>query len=348
MLYKPYDEKKLETRVKQIIAEKGDGEMDFWLALARWDYLIKDFVDCVNMLYKKGEIELRDGRIILKNAKSFEKLEDRTCKICKGRGIIADTELLKKFRKIIKKRPETTEKYFQGNMDEESAVSKVYFIHARESIANKKFAIIGDDDYFSIALGLTKMPAKIYVLEIDERIGKFIERVSADEGLDIEFINYNVEDPLPKELRKKCDIFVSEPIETLSGFLAFFSRGAGAIKENGSGYIGLTNLECSLKKWHKIEKEIIKSGFVITDIKNRFSFYPMEYPEDRVYVEQILKAMDFKIDMPKSDKIWYFSHLMRVEAIEKIRPPFKENVRIKIDVFDPEEDFTFPGSIKIF
>lgn len=335
------EQKKLELKLKQILAG-SNGSASFWNALAKWDYLLKDFVETINLLYKKGEIEIEDGKIILKDAKSYEKPEEKLCSFCKGRGFTADKEILEKFKRILKERPKTTEKYFQGNMDEESVVAKISFINSRDGIANKKFAIIGDDDFFSIALGLTGMPEKIYVLEIDERIGEFIEKVAEKESLSIEFINYNVEEPLPREIRKKCDIFVSEPVETLSGFLAFFSRGAAAIKENSSGYIGLTNLECSLKKWKEIEKEIINSGFVITDIRNRFSFYPMEYPEDKPYVEQVLKAFDFNVNMPESNKIWYFSHLMRVEAIEKINPPFKEDERIKIELFDPEEDFTFP------
>jgi len=151
-----------------------------------------------------------------------------------------------------------------------------------------------------------------------------------------------VEQPLPKELVKSSDMFSTEPLETLSGFLTFFARGAATLRKGGVGYVGLTNLECSLEKWKRIQEEILRMGFVITDIKRRFSWYPMEYPEDKEYVDQVLRATRFKLE-PAKRRIWYFSHLFRVEAVEEVKPMVAPGEATKIEVFDEGDDFTYPN-----
>jgi len=270
-------------------------------------------------------------------------LGDRTCKTCKGRGIqVKNTSLLRKFRALLKERPLTTAKYFQGNMDAESVVSRVYLMDARDGLAGKRITLVGDDDYLSLALALTGLPSRIVVLEVDERIGEFIEQCSRKHGLDIEYVPYNVEQPLPKELVRSGDMFSTEPLETLSGFLTFFARGAATLRNGGVGYAGLTSLECSLEKWKRIQERILSMGFVITDIKRRFSFYPMEYPEDKVYVDQVLKAVDFDVK-PETRRIWYFSHLFRVEAVEEVKPNPAPDEATKIDLFDEGDDLTYPN-----
>lgn len=292
-------------------------------------------------MYSSGEINLRNGKIYLPSEKKIPALLDRVCNNCNGRGIdVKNTALLRKFRRIIRDRPETKVKYFQGNMDAESVVARVYLMDSRDSLAGKRITIVGDDDYLSIALALTGLPERITVLEIDQSIGEFIEKVAREYKLDIEYVHYNVEDPLPREFRGKSHIFSTEPLETLTGFLTFFSRGAASLRKGGVGYAGLTNLECSLSKWKKIQQEILNMGFVITDIKRRFSFYPME-PEDREYVEQVLKGVKFRVK-PEKRRIWYYSHLFRVEALEDIKPLIKPEESTKIDLYDAEDDYTFP------
>lgn len=333
----------MKEQVARMLGKRG---RNFWELLSRWEYRIKDFVDTVNDMYSSGEVAVRDGRLLpsSKLVSSLpQSLAERTCGLCRGRGVeVRNTSLLRRFRALLKERPLTTAKYFQGNMDAESVVARVYLMDSRDGLVGKRITLVGDDDYLSLALALTHLPSKIVVLEIDERIGEFIEKCSRKHGLEVEFLRYNVEQPLPKELRGRSHIFSTEPLETLSGFLTFFARGAAALREGGSGYVGLTNLECSLEKWKRIQESILGMGFAITDIKRRFSFYPMEYPEDREYVEQVLKALHFKVS-PKTRRIWYFSHLLRVEAVEDIKPEPKPEEEVSITLYDEGDDFTYPS-----
>ena len=332
----------MKEQVARMLGKRGG---NFWELLGRWEYRIKDFVDAVNEMHSSGEVVVRNGRLLPSRrlADSLPRsLGMRSCSACRGRGVeVKNTALLRRFRALLRERPPTTARYFQGNMDAESVVARVYLMDSREGIAGKYITLVGDDDYLSLALALTRLPSRVVVLEIDERIGEFIERCSRRHGLEVEYIPYNVEQPLPKELRGRCHIFSTEPLETLSGFLTFFARGAATLRRRGVGYVGLTNLECSLEKWKRIQEGILRMGFAITDIRRRFSFYPMEYPEDREYVEQVLRALRFRVS-PKTRKIWYFSHLLRVEAVEEIKPEPAPEQEVKITLFDEGDDFTYP------
>ena len=323
--------------------------LSFWELLSRWDGRLEDFIRSVNAMYEAKELIVEaDGKLTLSpelKQRAPETLGVHPCQNCKGRGIDLNKaqELVVKLEELLKERPLTTPKYFQGNIDAESAIAKVCQIDAFDGLAGKQITIVGDDDYLSLALALTGLPERIIVLEIDERITEFIQTCARERGLPIDVHVYNVEDPLPKELVGQSDLFATEPLETVSGFLTFFSRGAATLKPGGVGYAGLTTLECSRLKWKRIQEEILKMGFVLTDVKRRFSHYPMEYPEDEEYVEQIFKALRFKPQPEREDTIWYFAHLIRAEAVEEIQPWVKPSERIKIDVFDRGDDFTYPG-----
>ncbi|WP_457554453.1 bis-aminopropyl spermidine synthase family protein [Candidatus Pyrohabitans sp.] len=333
----------MKEQIARMLSKRGE---NFWELLSRWEYRLKDFVDAVNEMHASGEIVVKNGRILPSRrllGSLPRTLGDRTCSCCRGRGVeVRNTSLLRRFRALLKERPLTTAKYFQGNMDAESVVARVYLMDARDGIADRRITLVGDDDYLSLALALTRLPSRVVVLEIDERIGGFIERCARRHDLDIEFVPYNVEEPLPEELRRSCDIFSTEPLETLSGFLAFFARGAATLRRGGVGYVGLTNLECSLEKWKRIQERILGMGFVITDIRRRFSFYPMEYPEDSAYVHQVLRHLGFSVSA-RTRRIWYFSHLLRVEAVEEVKPEPAPGERVKIDLFDEGDDFTYPN-----
>ncbi|WP_456474374.1 bis-aminopropyl spermidine synthase family protein [Candidatus Pyrohabitans sp.] len=331
---------------EEVVRLLGRRRMDFWELLGRWEYRLKDFVDAVNEMHATGELVVENGRVALSGqalAKAPRALEERTCRACSERGVdIRAAPLLKEFRSLLKARPPTTAEYFQGNMDAESVVARVYLMDARDGLADKRITLVGDDDYLSLALALTRLPSRVVVLEIDERTGGFIEQCSRKHKLEIEYVPYNVEEPLPRELVGSGDIFSTEPLETLSGFLTFFARGAATLRSRGVGYVGLTSLECSMEKWRRIQEEILRMGFALTDIKRRFSAYPMEYPEDEVYVDQVLRALHFKLE-PENRRIWYFSHLLRVEAVGKIEPVPAPGEAAKIEVFDEGDDFTYPN-----
>ncbi|MCS7135187.1 MAG: bis-aminopropyl spermidine synthase family protein, partial [Candidatus Aenigmarchaeota archaeon] len=200
-----------------------------------------------------------------------------------------------------------------------------------------KIFVVGDDDLLSIVLSLTGFPEKVVVIDADERIIDFINSLSKKYSLNVEALVCDVQKELPKELKRKFDVFVSDPVETLAGIKLFLSRGVSALKGVGcSGYFGLTTLEASRKKWFEIEKILLEMGFVITDIKRRFSVYP----ESNLPIQTNTPLFRYLQFYPKND--WYCSSFLRIEAVKDVKPAIEGEMIINEKVYADEETLATP------
>ncbi|GIW65727.1 MAG: hypothetical protein KatS3mg094_246 [Candidatus Parcubacteria bacterium] len=272
----------------------------------------------------KSKLKINKNKINI-----IKKINDLNCSICEGRGLIIDglfNDILIKFKTIIKNRPPALDKFDQAFIKAEDVIKRVEFIYQRGDLLNSKILVIGDDDLLSLALALTKLPQSVYIIEIDQRLTDFINKISKKLNLNIKTLEYDVREPLPKSLINKFDVFVTDPVETERGLKLFLLRGFLSLNKNGSGYFGLTTSESSLAKWFNIEKFILKNGFVITDIKRKFSVYPIV--EDEISWKSFEEKLPIsKIIKTKANYNWYLSSFIRIEKIKNIKI---SNKKIKI------------------
>lgn len=325
--------------------------MSFWNLLAENQYLLGDFLRAVNELYEDKLIEIKNNKLFLtKRAKEMlnkkaSKYIASICPKCNGKVIFPEgkfKELSRLYKRISKKHPPILAEFYQGRIRPEDTVARVALMHRYGDVADKSIVLIGDDDLLSIALALTELPKRIVVFDIDERFEKFLNEVNKKYRLNIEFVQYDVANPLPKEFLKKFDVFSTEPLETDSGFKAFFARGAACLKDFGSGYIGLTRLEISLKRWLKFEKLFLENNFVITDVVRDFSwYYDSERKEEREEYQQFVKKLKFNLG-ENPGICWYKASLFRIESLGKHKTAIPWNKKIKIIPVD-EESFTHPS-----
>jgi len=338
----------LEKIEVKILHELACSRKTFWELLDNANYPLKDFVVSLKRLSAKGLIAANEGGFHLTeegkrqfNPKSLA-FSGKICPMCRGKRIIPEAnfkQVLDDFKRIVEKRPRPTLDFFQGYMLEEDVVARAALMHYYGDLEGKNIVLIGDDDLLSVALALTGLPSRITVLDIDKRLGAFLKNVNKDYGSNIEYVEYNVADPLPQGMLGKFDVFSSEPLETLSGLKAFIMRGVSCLKENGVGYFGLTLYEASLKKWHAVQKLVTRMNCVITDIIQGFSVYPMDY--GNVNYEEF--AHDLGFDVGRNPGInWYKSALFRFEVLGIAKLPPTVNKKLKIKFIDPEEDLTYP------
>ncbi|MCX8191941.1 MAG: bis-aminopropyl spermidine synthase family protein [Nitrososphaerales archaeon] len=339
----------MERIEAKILYEVADSKKNIWELLDRSNCSLKDFVDALKTLYKNGIIDY-DGTYfyLTEKGKSSINLKSldfkvEVCPSCLGRRIIPQMkfkEVLNEFKQITRKRPRPALKFFQGYMVEQDVITRVALMHHHGDLDGKSIVLIGDDDLLSIALSLTTLPSRITVLEIDKRIGEFLKSINKDYGFNIEFIEYDVSNPLPKELHESFDTFSSEPLETLSGLRAFIVRGVSCLKEGGAGYFGLTRYEASLGKWLAIQRLLVKMNCAITDIIEGFSTYPMDYGD--LSYERFVYNLGFKVEKNHSVN-WYKSALYRFEVLSKARILEGFNKRLRIKSIDSREDLTHPA-----
>jgi len=162
---------------------------------------------------------------------------------------------------------------------------------------------------------MTRLPKRIVVLDVDERLINNINQVAVD--LDLTHIlsarTFDVRVPLPDEFHRSFDLFSCDPVETLDGITLYLSRGTSGLKGVGSvSYVGLTTLEASRKKWFDIQKVLANMNFVFTDVRRNFNGYPDTGLEEKHIIYEKLGCV------PKC--VWYWAAVLRCELIDEPKP----------------------------
>jgi len=286
--------------------------------------------------YKDGSIKLTvEGKKLLSTI-GYE-LIDNVCRKCRGRRILTEVfpkDMIRDFIKIQEKRPSPVREYDQGYGTPETTLARVAYMYHRGDLRGKEIIMLGDDDLVSIAVGLTGLAKRIAVIDIDERLTKFISDVSREYGLGIEILTMDLRKPLPDEVAGKFDVFQTDPLETVPGFRAFVGRGIATLKgPRCAGYFYITLVDSSLDKWREIQRILVgEFGVVITDIIPEFSEYiNWGYFEEMHGWNILPKELRVR---PKDG--WYTSTMFRIETLRGSRG-FMEEIPQSQDIYEDEE-----------
>jgi len=315
--------KELERIKKQVLRVLIKGPATFWELVNFQDAHLSSFLEALKDLLKEGTISYAKPYFqLVKPSTTLNEFHDPGCLFCQP--FQKDPfwkEILEKFKELTEKRPLPTSEYDQGFITPEDTLKRVAFIYLRGDLEDNEVFLLGDDDLLSIAMALTRLPKRIVVVEIDERINQFILETTQKLGFkDIEVYNYNVIEALPVNLRKSFDVFVTDPVETEKGLMLFVARCVESLKgEGGVGYVGFTHREASLRKWRDFQRFLFEAGFVLTDILRDFTTYPEKENswEDFYRTYRVMK--EFDLELPNVD--WYKSCLIRFEALEEPHLP---------------------------
>ena len=308
----------MERIREKIIRALSGRKLSYWKLLKEVSSPLVEVVQTLKDLLEKGEVIWDEEEKVLYLKEEGEEVPSFQCPACLGKGRVIKGEFEKAFLKymeIAQNRPPSIPEYDQGFILPEDLVHKAILMHEKCDLENRKILILGDDDLFSIYVGLVGKCEKITVVEIDERLVNFINEVSSTEKLEIEVFPYDLSNPLPQQLKNSFDVFVSEPPESLEGFICFLTRGKEGLKERGSGYIGLTTLESTYEKWSEIQKWCLNNGFVITDILKNFSRYWERVQDWEKFYSHFRMLKELPFNPGPVDEDWYTSDLLRIERI---------------------------------
>jgi len=335
---------------RQILQNLLHGRMGVYRMIDLQDFSLSEFFSALKNLRRSSLVCLEDGVISLTpegrrvaEEQKVASFGDPTCPECAGTGYRIDgifMEVMERFIEIIRERPPAKEEFDQGFMSPDSVLRKIIFMYERGDLGGHIF-ILGDDDLLSVALALTGIPERIFVVDIDEQLVGYIRSLANRHGLRIETSVYDVRREVPEYLKGRFDIFVSDPVETQEGFKLFFSRAVETLKgESCTGYFGITTLEASRKKWYAIQRMILEANFVITDIRRKYTVYPLDEKNFFRFEEKLLIVKRLKT---KTDFNWYKSSLVRIEAIRKPRPLILGPCDMGERLYRDRESWATPG-----
>lgn len=297
-----------------------------WELVDLSDFPVPAVFEAMNILEKEEVISISDGGFKLtakgkEVTKDVHPVADLSCPSCEGRGISLErfSDIEKRFAAIQRKRPQAIRNFDQGYVTPKTTLSRFALAYERGDVAGKEILVLGDDDLMSIVLGLSGLPKRITVVEIDKRLTNFIRNTGEREGFEVNVETFDLRHPLPKEHLKKYDAFFTDPPETLPAADAFIGRGISALRSPGSaGYFGFTRREASLTKWYSLQKMLIRYKIVFTDIIHNFNEYVNWGYEEET---RAWRLSPIKV-RPK--KNWYRSALYRFETMEGFRGNSKD------------------------
>jgi len=300
-------------------------------------------IEIVKELEKRGFIEYDHGIRLTDKGKRFleevgYELNFKMCDRCRGRTVvfseILSEDVIKEFMKIQRNRPEAIQQYDQGYVTPETTLARVAYMHYRGDLKGRDIIILGDDDLVSIAVGLTGLARRIAVIDIDERLTRFITKTADEYGLKIEVYTEDLRNPLPENLRGKFDAFQTDPLESIKGLRVFIGRGISALKgERCAGYFYLTLADSSIDKWRELQRLLLTEfNVVITEIIPDFSEYINWGYMEKMHAWQILPEPLRRI--PRDG--WYVSTLFRIETLRGYRG-LTERIAPEEDIYYDEE-----------
>jgi len=189
--------------------------------------------------------------------------------------------------KINKNRPEPKREYDQFRATEETLIKRVKLL---SKFNKKRFLFLGDADLTSVSLAYylkkEKREVELVVLDIDEDLINFIEKIKAEENLNIKTIKQDIRDVLSKDL-KNFDITFFDPPYTPNGIKIWLIRALQILLGKGSNKkrkkvdflkrkfilmcYGYTDK--SLERGYKIQNIINELGLIIQAKYRKFNKY---------------------------------------------------------------------------
>lgn len=291
-------------------------KINFW-ELIKNQYFIKDIVSTIKLLQKNGYIGILNSEIFITDSgiKFAKKLNLNPEAITDNYSNLfpIDNLFIKKLNKYRKKFP-LSDDFDQQLLTDEAIFIKLNIMLQKGDLHNKEIVCIGDDDMFAIALALTGLPKKITVLDIDDRIIDYENKVLEKLGFKNACIKTDLLKPLSSDLIGKYDVFECEPPDNPKGHELFISRGVTLLKnEGGIGYTGICDQTLSKIERTQIVNNIKKMNGTITDVWEHCKIY-----------ETVGDEENWVLNLPKEVKLptfpWFNSNLMRLK-FEKNKIP---------------------------
>ena len=322
-------------------------ERDIWQAAGACERPFPQFVALLETLRELGYISLQ-GRTMGFTALGRAALEHwgvalsppvyQLCSQC-AVGPAPLTELQKKFAQIAQHRPPPMPELEQGFLTEDSVMRRVAWLDRCGDLLQKEIILLGDDDLLSVALALTGRPAQLVVFEIDARLVDFLNEHAQQANWPLHAYKHDLRQPLPEEFSGRFDVFITDPLETVEGFLVFVEQGLSALKPGAgqAGYFGLTKIEASPEKWRLFERKLIEQHeLFISDVLRDFGFY-----ENWPYLMETASQQSALLS-ETPDRPWYRSAFFRVETLKGFRPVRCRSLGEEVEIYYDHDSMINP------
>jgi predicted methyltransferase/ribosomal protein S18 acetylase RimI-like enzyme len=224
----------------------------------------------------KGALLTQKGERFVRDDLGLAYPQTLTCPTCQARGIqipVGFTPLLGKLREYLDLRPRPLTQLDQAHGTPETALHRALYMLEKGDVEGRSILFLGDDDLTSIAVALLRAAREITVIDIDARLIEAVQLANKREGLNINFLEHDLRNPLPKHLHYHFDAIFTDPPYTKPGLSLFVSRGITALQPRKGTSIYLAYASQSPRKMLEMQKILTIMGLTITERIPRFNTY---------------------------------------------------------------------------
>ncbi|MHA2008000.1 MAG: adenosylmethionine decarboxylase [Promethearchaeota archaeon] len=172
----------------------------------------------------------------------------------------------------------------QSHAELSTVIKKALYLLKKGDIEGRRIIFLGDDDFISLAVGLTKFAKEITVVDIDDRVLNYLSETAGELSFkDFNVLHHDLREPIPKNIINKYDVAVMDPPYTNEGLRLFLKRAKQVLKSNivmdGKNY-PITGKKCVLSfgnkppiEMQKLQLSILDHGFIINEMLPDFNHY---------------------------------------------------------------------------
>ena len=191
---------------------------------------------------------------------------------------------LNDIRSYLDNRPSPEFALDQSHADFSTVLKKTLYLLKKGDIEGRKIIFLGDDDFISLAVGLTKLANEITVVDIDNRVLNFLSKTARKLSIDnFNVLNHDLRESIPKKIINKYDVVVMDPPYTNEGLRLFLKRAKQVLKSDiiiDDNSHPLVGKKCVLSfgnkppnEMQKLQMSILDHGFIITEMIPDFNHY---------------------------------------------------------------------------
>ena len=119
----------------------------------------------------------------------------------------------------------------------DTVVRRALLLGARFWLTSARVLCVGDHDLTSLAIALIHPDVRVTVVDVDERVLAYVDRVAGELGLDVRTRWADLRLGLPRSVREDADVTITDPPYTPDGVALFVARAVEALREPDRGRV---------------------------------------------------------------------------------------------------------------
>lgn len=238
---------------------------------------VRNELERAGICISKGGIQLsEEGVNFVVHKMGFREKTRFICPQCMGAGIIIPKDIAKlrsQLHPYFKLRGPPDTQIDQAYATPDTSIRRTVFMLEQDCIEGRNIILLGDSDLTALPIAYLDSAVDITVLDIDPRVGQIIDQFNREQSTRIKFVHHNLRSGIPKPLRGRYNVVVTDPPYTLLGIGLFLDRGLECLVSDTYGSIFLSFGNHPPEKTLKLQKMFNMKGLVTKQLLPGFNFY---------------------------------------------------------------------------